>query len=157
MHRLNLRDTAATTSATFGSIARRRKRSQRIRSKRQTRSLSSIALNSALAQDVMTGELLLSDSVSGDIMRCNLMDNNCMVEVDHADLLTTTGRGSVGMCRGCVHVCMLKIEECLALKQRACKTCKITIFIEWSRSKSCHTFLPEVIQIEDLTQASCHA
>ena len=106
LHRLNLRDTTATTSATFGSSARRRKRSQRIRSKRQTRSLSSIAPNPALAQDVMTGELLLSDSASGDIMRCNLMENNCMVEVDHADLLTNTSRGNVGMYRSCVYVCM---------------------------------------------------
>ena len=38
------------------------------------------------------------------------------------------------------------LEECLALKQR-----------EGQRSKSCHAFLPEGIQIEDLTQASCHA
>ena len=104
LHRLNLRDTASTTSATFGSIAERRKRSQRIRSKRQTQSLSSITLNPALAQDVMTGELLLSDSTSGDIMRCNLTDSNCVVEVDHADLLTTTGRGNVGMYRSCVYV-----------------------------------------------------
>ena len=47
------------------------------------------------------------------------------------------------------------LEECLALKQRA-EHAK-SLFFERSKVKSCHTFLPEGIQIEDLTLASCHA
>ena len=47
------------------------------------------------------------------------------------------------------------LEECLALKQRAELACKI--FIQRSKVKSCHIYLPEGIHIEDLTQASCHA
>ena len=49
------------------------------------------------------------------------------------------------------------LEECLALKQRA-EHAKISIFIERSKIRKVnHEFLPEGIQVEDLTQASCHA
>ena len=51
----------------------------------------------------------------------------------------------------------LLLEECLSLKQRA-EHAKITILIKRSKVRKVnHTFLPEGIQIEDLTQASCHA
>ena len=46
------------------------------------------------------------------------------------------------------------LEECLALKQRADQS---TILLKGQRSESDHAFFPEGIQIEDLTQASCHA
>ena len=39
----------------------------------------------------------------------------------------------------------------------ASRACKTSILLKGQRPKSCHTFLPEGIQIEDLTQASCHA
>ena len=44
------------------------------------------------------------------------------------------------------------LEECLSLRQRAELACIIA-----KVRKVNHAFLPEGIQIEDLTQASCHA
>ena len=42
--------------------------------------------------------------------------------------------------------------------ETASRACKITILIKRSKVRKVnHTFLPEAIQIEDLTQASCHA
>ena len=53
---------------------------------------------------------------------------------------------------------MAELEECLAMKQRAEHAiAKSQFLLKSQRSKSCHAFLLEGIQIEDLTQASCHA
>ena len=42
--------------------------------------------------------------------------------------------------------------------ETASRACKITISIKRSKVRKVnHVFLPEGIQIEDLTQASCHA
>ena len=42
--------------------------------------------------------------------------------------------------------------------ETASRACKITILIKRSKVRKVnHAFLPEGIQIEDLTQASCHA
>ena len=42
--------------------------------------------------------------------------------------------------------------------ETASRACKITIIIKRSKVRKVnHAFLPEGIQIEDLTQASCHA
>ena len=50
------------------------------------------------------------------------------------------------------------LEECLSLRQRAELACKIAKIIKRSKVRKVnHAFLPEGIQIEDLTQASCHA
>ena len=84
LHQLNLRLTNATssTSLSLPSQGRRKKRDLR-RSRRQA--LSSFSLTSALTQDPRTGDLLVCDSSSGNILRC-LPDMMCTVEVNRAAL-----------------------------------------------------------------------
>ncbi len=55
-----------------------------MRQKRQV--LSSLSLTSALAQDPVTGELLVCDAASGDIYRCNPATMMCSVVVERLQL-----------------------------------------------------------------------
>ena len=94
LHQLNLRLTNATssTSLSLPSQGRRKKRDLR-RSRRQA--LSSFSLTSALAQDPRTGDLLVCDSSSGNILKCS-PDMMCTVEVDRAALRTSDNMAVTG-------------------------------------------------------------
>lgn len=98
LHQLNLRESSSTTSTVLSSSTerRRRKRENLRRTRRTTRGLADISLSPALAQDPLTAELLLCDRPSGDIMRCNIAEESCVVEVDHSDLLATSSLQNVG-------------------------------------------------------------
>ncbi len=54
-------------------------------------------ITTALTQDPVTGDLLVCDSQSGDILRCNPILGNCSVELDHSNLLdASASRTDVG-------------------------------------------------------------
>lgn len=96
LHQLNLRQTDATTSTSL--LSSRRKRHDLRRKRRQA--LSSFSLTSALTQDPLTGNLLVCDSSSGNILKCILPGMVCTVEVDRASLRTSdnmTVTGDAGL------------------------------------------------------------
>ena len=55
------------------------------------------------------------------------------------------------------YIDLCKLEEYLASKQRAESMQNHNCYQKVKGQKSDHAFLPEGIQIEDLTQASCHS
>ncbi len=83
-------------------VEERRKRRRRMAwRKRRQASLGEIpSLSPALAQDPITGELLLCNDNTGDILRCNgTSTQTCIVEVNHSVLLNASpGRTSIGKC-----------------------------------------------------------
>ena len=89
LHELNLRQTELASSTVLSTGSRRRRR-------RSTRDLINISLSPALAQDPLTAELLVCDASSGNIMRCNVTEGTCTVEVDHSGLLASSGLQNVG-------------------------------------------------------------
>lgn len=86
LHRLDLRDTTVASSTILAQDQGRKRRSVK-RLRRQA--LTSFSLTSALAQDPMTGELLVCDGVTGNILRCAPDNMSCTVEVDRASLNTS--------------------------------------------------------------------
>ena len=69
-----------------------------VRRLRRQSSLNTIpSLSPALAQDPVTGDLLLCNANTGDILRCDPVLRNCTVEVDFTELLAVSpGRTSIG-------------------------------------------------------------
>ena len=65
LHRIDLRN--ATLSAEVNVRSRTG----------QATDLESLTLSSALVLDPLTGNLLLSDAISGDIVNCSVVDDTC--------------------------------------------------------------------------------
>ena len=105
LHQLNLRNVNSTSTTQLSAAQmRRRKRSGRERRETNLNVLSS--LTSALAQDPRTGELLVCDSGSGDILRCNVTDGSCIIEVDSNTLVLPNEQTNNGTYNICQSHCM---------------------------------------------------
>lgn len=88
LHQLDLRQLEATSSSMLSPLSQgRRKRRSLRRLRRQA--LTSFSLTPALTQDPSTGDLLVCDTASGDILRCSLPGMVCSVEVERAALRTS--------------------------------------------------------------------
>ena len=82
---LDLRQTSLNQSTTLNRSIRQHKRT--LEDLRDEATLASIpSLTPALALDPVTGELLLCNAESGDVLRCDPAQGNCSVEVNHTAL-----------------------------------------------------------------------
>ena len=84
------------TSPTQLSAAQTKRRRRSYRLKRQSNLSMVTSLTSALAQDPMTAELLVCDSVSGNILRCSSIDESCTVLVKRSSLVLPDGQTADG-------------------------------------------------------------
>ena len=84
LHRMNLRNTSSSGRLTIQSGSG------------LTTDLRSLNLSSALLLDPLTGNLLLSDADSGDIVNCSVVDESCAVLVSANTLQPQSGCGGTG-------------------------------------------------------------
>ena len=85
LHQMNLRNVSSISVVVVASRVRR-----------QTNQIASLNLSSALLLDPHSGNLLLSDLDTGDIVSCNVSSGACDVVVSPGDLQPQQSCGGTG-------------------------------------------------------------